>query len=139
MIYISRTQSHPIYTTSKQNRVDLTSNYYTWYFEERSNNFSFTVAPDDWSDSSYYCAFTMSDRFSQNPPLPTSETGSVAISFRQGEYHYYIHQTANQYDLGLTSSLGIIENGILISLGTSSTLTFFTQSNDDTIRVFREY
>jgi hypothetical protein len=79
----------------------------------------------------------MSD--TQATGLPTSETGSVVVTFRQGEYHYYIHQTANQYDLGLTSSLGIIENGILISLGTSSNLTFFTESNDDTIRVFREY
>lgn len=82
----------------------------------------------------------MSDRFSESPTLPTSETGSVAVVFRQGEYHYYIHQTANQYDLGLTSSLGIIENGILISEGNDNfTMSFFTASNDDTRRVFRDY
>jgi len=81
----------------------------------------------------------MSDRFSQNPSLPTSETGSVAVVFRQGEYHYEIHQTSTQYDLGLTSSLGVIEVGILISEGDSFTLSFYTASNDDTIRVFRDY
>lgn len=140
MIYISTTQSHPIYTTAKQNKIDLTTNFYTWRIEERSNNFTFTIAPDDWSDSPYYCAFTMSDRFASNPPLPTSETGSVAVVFRQGEMHYEIHQTSVQYDLGLTSSLGIVEKGILISRGDATfTQSFFTASNNNTIRVFRSY
>jgi len=82
----------------------------------------------------------MSDRFSSNPPLPTSETGSVAVVFLQGEMHYEIHQTSVQYDLGLTSSLGIIERGILISEGNDNyTQSFYTASNDDTIRLFGDY
>lgn len=137
MIYISTTQSLPIRTTSVQNRIVLATNsFYTWVLNSSDNLREYVFAPDDFSTSAYYSAFTISTAF-PSPPGGYSETASVVLNLQPGEYRYRIHQTEFQYDLGLTSSYGVIEEGILISLGTYSPPNYYTASNDDIIRVFR--
>jgi hypothetical protein len=133
MIYLSTTQSTKVTTTTVQNRLSLASEYYTWNISNRNSFEEWSFSPDNFSTSLYYNYFTIS--------IGTSQifTGSnVTLNLDTGEYHYTVYQTTNQYDLNLNTSLGEIENGILIVLGTYSDIPSFTQSDDDTIRVFNE-
>lgn len=59
----------------------------------------------------------------------------------EGQYDYYVYQKSTQYNLSLSDNDLVVESGILIVEGTQSSLTTissFTASNDDTIRVFNE-
>lgn len=96
---------------------------------------SYTFSCYNWgaSYSNYYDAFTVSIG------SPAGLTGlSATIDAPAGQYDYSVYQTTSQYDLGLTSSLGIVETGILQIEGTYSEYTqqVFTASNADTIAVF---
>lgn len=112
----------------------MTSNY-TWVITNRDTFNSYTFSAQNWgaSYSNYYDAFTVS------VGLPQSLTGSnVKINAPEGQYDYMVYQTTNLYDLSLTTSLGVVETGILQILGTNSdyTQSVFTASNNDTIIVF---
>lgn len=133
MIYVSTTQSSTLITTTPQNRLSLATNNFTWKITNRDSFVEYTFAPENYSNSLYYASFTLS------VGTPTSSTGSnVVLNLDAGEYHYSIYQTTNPYDLTLTSSLGLVEVGILIVDGTSSTPQQFTASNQDTVRVFKD-
>lgn len=121
--------------TLKEKSPDLFTSNYTWVISNRDSFLTYTFSCDDWSAgfSNYYDAFTVSIG------LPISLTGSAAtIDATPGQYDYTVYQTTSKYDLGLTSSLGIVETGILQIEGTYSeyTQSVYTASNTDTIRVF---
>jgi hypothetical protein len=59
------------------------------------------------------------------------------IPLISGEYIYTVWETTNQYDLNLSTVVGMVESGILIYLGSSSIIPDFTQNNSTTIPVFR--
>lgn len=135
MIYLSTTQSSAIIATLKEKSPNLLTSYYTWILTNRDGFLSYTFSCDDWSSelSNYYDAFTVSVGTAQ------SLTGSTAtINAPAGQYDYTVYQTTSRYDIGLTSSLGIVETGILQIEGTFSEYTqaVFTASNTDTIRIF---
>lgn len=137
MIYLSMTQSSKVVATAKQNRIDLLSSYFTWKIVNRDSFDEWIFSADDWSNSDYYSAFTMS------VGQPQVATGSqITIDAIPGQYDYQIYQSSTQYNLNLDSVLGQVESGILIINGTNSNtdsgLISFTQSNDDTIKVFNE-
>lgn len=121
----------------KEKSPNLLTSYYTFVITNRDSFISYTFSAENWgaSYSNYYDAFTVS------VGTPQSLTGSaVMINVPEGQYDYTAYQTSAQYDLGLTSSLGVVETGILQVLGTNSNYTqsVFTQSNTDTIVVFNE-
>ncbi len=135
MIYLSTTQSRTIVATLKEKSPNLVSSNYTWVLLNRDSFISYTFSCDDYSAliSNYYDAFTVS------VGSPSSLTGSTAtINAPAGQYDYTVYQTTSKYDLGLTSSLGIVETGILQIEGTYSEYTqqVYTASNADTIAVF---
>ena len=133
MIYISTTASNTVTTTTLQNRISLANDYFTWKIINRNNFEQFVFAPLVSTQSSYYCQFTFS------VATPSVATGSI-ISFDlpYGEYHYEIYQTTSQYDLNLTTSLGIVETGLIKVPGIASTFSSFTASDLSTIKVFEE-
>jgi hypothetical protein len=114
-----------------QNRKSLASNFYTFKISNRDSFEEWFFSPDNFSTSFYYNYFTLSVGTQSVATGP-----NVVLDLEAGEYHYAIYQTTGQYDLALSTSLGIIEVGILIVGGTSSTPNTFTQSDDDTIKVF---
>lgn len=121
--------------TLKEKSPNLLTSNYTWVISNRDSFDFYTFSCDNWgaSYSNYYDGFTVS------VGLPQSLTGSVAvINAPEGQYEYSVYQTTSKYDLGLTSSLGVVETGILIIEGTYSeyTQSVFTASNTDTILVF---
>jgi hypothetical protein len=135
MIYLSTTQSLPVVATLKEKASNLLIDNYTWVIVNRDSFISYTFSAQNWgaSMSNYYDGFTVS------VGTPQSLTGSnVRIDAPAGQYDYYAYQTTSQYDLGLTSSLGLCESGILQIEGTFSEFTqsVFTASNTDTIIVF---
>lgn len=125
------TQSSLLTTTTVQNRISLGSNFYTFHISNRDSFKEWVFAPYNFSNSLYYNYFTLS------VGSPSVATGSnVVLNLEAGEYHYKLYQTTSEYDLNLTTSIGLVEVGILIVQGTSSTPNTFTQSDDDTIKVF---
>lgn len=135
MIYLSTTQSSEVVATLKEKSPNLLTSNYTWVITNRDTFNSYTFSAQNWgaSYSNYYDAFTVS------VGLPQSLTGSnVKINAPEGQYDYMVYQTTNLYDLSLTTSLGVVETGILQILGTNSdyTQSVFTASNNDTIIVF---
>lgn len=133
MIYLSTTQSSLVTTTTIQNRISLANNFYTWKINNRNSFEEYTFCPLVSTQSGYYNQFT----FSIGTPIVV--TGStITLDLEIGEFHYEIYQTTTQYDLTLSTSLGIVENGILIVPGIGSTYSIFTASNIDTINVFNE-
>lgn len=137
MIYLSTTQSTEIVATLKEKAYNLLSNNYTWVLTNRDSFDTYTFSCDNIgaSYSNYYDSFSVSCAISSASFL----TGSAAnLHAPQGQYDYTVYQVSNQYDLGLTSSLGVVETGILQIEGTYSeyTQSVFTASNTDTIAVF---
>lgn len=135
MIYLSTTQSLPMVATLKEKSPDLLTSNYTFVIVNRDSLLSYTFSAQNWgaSYSNYYDGFTVS------VGSPQSLTGSnVRVNAPAGQYDYTAYQTTSQYDLGLTSSLGVVETGILQIEGTYSqyTQSVFTASNSDTIVVF---
>ena len=131
MIYISTTQSSKVVVTL-DDLVTLTqSAYFTWKILSKNSLEETIFEADDFSISPYYNSFTLSVGTS------SSLTGSnVTLDIEQGEYEYTIYQTANQYSLS-TDGL-VLERGLMICLGTGSVDSTFTESNDDTVRVFTD-
>ena len=131
MIYISTTQSSKVVVTL-DDLVTLTqSAYFTWKILSKNSLEETIFEADDFSISPYYNSFTLSVGTS------SSLTGSnVTLDIEQGEYEYTIYQTPNQYSLS-TDGL-VLERGLMICLGTGSVDSTFTESNDDTVRVFTD-
>lgn len=131
MIYISTTQSSKVVVTL-DDLVTLTqSAYFTWKILSKNSLEETIFEADDFSISPYYNSFTLS------VGTLSSLTGSnVTLDIEQGEYEYTIYQTANQYSLS-TDGL-VLERGLMICLGTGSVDSTFTESNDDTVRVFTD-
>lgn len=131
MIYLSTAQPKDVYLTLRE-KATITGTatpYYTWQIQSRDSLEFTTFAPENFSQSPYYDAFTISIG------TPSSLTGSnVQLNIPQGQYDYTIRQTGTEYNLSLTGS--IVETGILQIIGTSTTINQFTQSDTNTTKIF---
>lgn len=128
MLYLSTTQSKSIVATLKEKSTLLTP-FYTWRILNRDSQVETIFAPENFSMSPYYDAFTVSIG------TPSQATGSnVYIDVVQGQYDYFVYQTPTEYSLSMTDS--VVETGILQILGTGVNIAQFTQSDDDTIKIF---
>jgi hypothetical protein len=116
----------------REKAINQVNNYYTWKISNRNTYDEYIFSPDNNSLSPYYDSFTLSIG------TQTSLTSSVILDCPIGEYHYSIYEMSSQYNLDINMSLGVIEVGLLIIEGTSSEIISFTESNDDTVKVFNE-
>jgi hypothetical protein len=96
-------------------------------------------SPDDFSDSPYYDAFTIS----VGPTV--SLTSSVVINARPGQYDFQVYQMPNQHNLDLGQANFLAESGILQVVGPDFSYVHpqldpvsFTASDSDTIKAFNE-
>lgn len=114
----------------------INSPYYTWKLINRDSFDEYIISPDNNSITDYYDSFTISVG-----STPSATGSSVMIDAEEGQYDYYVYEMSAQYDLNLSNAITMVESGILQIEGTYSslsTITSFTESNDDTIRVFNE-
>lgn len=119
--------------TLKEKSPDFLTTNYTWRLYNKDSHQEYIFSVEDHSTSDYYDAFTMS------VGTPSNATGSsVRLDAPAGTYDYFVYQTANAYDLNIANALAQVENGILTINATSSPVISFTQSDDDTIKVFNE-
>ena len=108
--------------TLREKSILSNSYYYTFDIQNRNSLNNFVFSPDDISPSFYYNRFDIQDAITQ------SFTGSVAINFEPGEYHYDVYQMQNQYDLDISNALKKVETGLLIVLSADTDQTIvFTQ------------
>lgn len=120
-------------TTLKEKSPNLFTTNYTWRLYNKDSHQEYIFSVEDHTNSNYYDAFTIS------VGTPSNATGSsVRLDAPAGTYDYFIYQTTNAYDLDINNALAQVENGILTINGTSSPVISFTQSDDDTIKVFNE-
>jgi hypothetical protein len=133
MIVLSTTQSNKVVVTLREKSTLITP-YYTWEVQNQNSLDTYVFSPDNFSLSPYYDAFTISIG------TPSSLTSSVTLNLVPGEYHYTVYESANQWDLVITPTSSVVELGLLFVLATFSLndIVSFTESNDDTIRVFNE-
>lgn len=128
MLYLSATQSKEIYITP-QVIINSTQSYFNFKIERQDGFAQKVFAPLNFSTSPYYYGFTVSIG------TPESLTGSnVVIDVEYGEYHYEVSLINTPYSL--TFSNLVIDNGILIVEATSSIILSYTQSDDDTIKIY---
>lgn len=118
--------------TLREKALNQLNSYYTWKISNRGSFEEYIFAPDNNSTSPYYDSFTLSIG------TQTSLTSSVVLNCEMGEYHYSIYEMDSQYNFDLNMSLGVVETGLLIIEGTSSNIISFTESDDDTIKIFNE-
>jgi hypothetical protein len=131
MLILSTTQSNKVVVTLREKSTLITP-YYTWQIVNQ-NSFDTTIfSPENFTTSPYYDAFTISIG------TPSSLTSSVTLDLVPGEYHYKVYEMNTQYDLNIQNAVDYVEIGLFIVDGTFSIsdIIAFTQSNDDTIRVF---
>lgn len=133
MIVLSTTQSNKVVVTLREKSTLITP-YYTWEIQNQNSLDTYVFSADNFSLSPYYDAFTISIGTS------SSLTSSVTLDLVPGEYHYTVYESATQWSLNITSTSSVVEVGLLFVLATFSLIDIvsFTESNDDTIRVFNE-
>ena len=120
-----------VIATLKEKSPNLVTTNYTWRLYNKDSHQEYIFSVEDHTTSPYYDAFTIS------VGTPSNATGStVRIDAPAGTYNYFVYQMTNPYDLNINNALAQVENGILTINGTSSEIISFTQSDDDTIRVF---
>ena len=131
MLILSTTQSNKVVVTLREKSTLITP-YYTWEIVNQDSFDRTIFAPDNFTLSPYYDAFTMSIG------TPSSLTSSVVLDLVPGEYHYVVYEMTSEYDLDILNAIDVVENGLFIVDGTYSIndIVSFTQSNNNTIRVF---
>lgn len=129
MLHLSPTQSNEVIVTLYEKCDNITNPYFTWKIIDRNGYNQYIFTTDDNSvEPYYYNSFTVSVGI-----------GSATAGYFNGgvgEYHYYIYEKSTQYDLSLSPTDNLVEEGILYVSGTDSTPTSFTQSDSDTVYYF---
>lgn len=148
MIYISTTQSSRVVLTLAEHtpfrdpyiHPDYApTEFYTWKITNRDTFEEVIFSPDDFSDSPYYDAFTIS----VGPTV--SLTSSVVLDIRPGQYDFAVYQMPTNHNLDLTQANFLAESGILQVVGPDFSYVHpqldpisFTGSDADTIKAFNE-
>jgi len=133
MLIISATGSTNVYVTLYENCQNIYNPYFTWVINRKGSNDTVYFTNDDLSYAPYYW-----NEF-QITPATNSNYGLTQgiIPLIPGEYVYNIWETTDQYDLNLTTGVGIVETGILIYDGIPSVTPDFTLNNNQVIPVFK--
>lgn len=105
MIRIEDDSNGVIYLTLREKSTELNPNY-TFKITHKESLYEYKFCAENFSYSPYWDAFTIS--------IGTGSATAGYVDCDYGEYTYEVYETESQYDLGLTSSLGLVETGILI-------------------------
>lgn len=105
MIRIEDDTTGSIYLTLREKSTNVNPNY-TFKIIHKESLYEYTFCAENFSNSVYWDAFTIS--------IGTGSATAGYVDCNYGEYTYEVYETTNKYDLGLTSSLGLIETGIFI-------------------------
>ena len=113
--------------------------YYTWKITNRDTFEETIFSPDDFSDSPYYDAFTIS------VGLTVSLTSSVCLNIHPAQYDFAVYQMPTNHNLDLSQANFMAESGILQVVGPDFSYVHpqldpiaFTASDSDTIKAFTE-
>ena len=140
MIYLSTTSPKKVILQNNTKQPDVLNSsvyYYTFKITSCDSFTEYVFSPDNFSQSPYYDAFTLSIGSVSSP------TGSVVINAEAGQYNFEVYRMPNAYNLNIASASYITEQGILQIIGEGTvynptTPVVFTQSDADTIKVFNE-
>lgn len=126
MLIISATQSTKVATTFYE-KATIPNPYYTWKLVDRNTFQEYFFYSEDFSNApTYYNYFTIS--------VGTLSATAGYVDIKPGEFHYTVYQQTTPYDL--TDSDTIVEVGILICNGTSSTLPSYVINDNATVVVW---
>lgn len=124
MLYIDYGSTSSVTVTLYEKCQNTTNPYFTWLVNGGDNKEQYVFCTDDFSSVPwYYNQFTFS---------------STLFAAPAGQYVYTVYEMAVQNDLNLDNAIGEVETGILNIVGTVSTIVAFTQSNTNTVKVFKK-
>lgn len=145
MIYLSTATPTKVILQSNKRPLpflqgDIESNYYTFKIVSCDSFKEYVFSPNNFSQLPYYDAFTVSIGNT------VSATGSaVMINADAGQYNFSVYKMPDQYNLNIGSASYLTEEGILqitdpngFNWDGNNTPVSFTQSDSDTIKVFKE-
>jgi hypothetical protein len=129
MIITSATQSTFVVSVCPGSRDDLNNQNYTFVLKNKD-----TLAVATFSSAGnlnpYWVGVTFSDA------TPVAATGpNIQLPLNRGEHLYKVYQTADVYDLSLSSTHSLIETGIWLHTGTFSTIRVSPTPPNNQIRV----
>lgn len=130
--YININTPKSLYFTLYEKCSNITNPYFTFQIKAKDSLNVYTFTTQDYSYAPYYWnVFTFS--------VSSTQSGLTAgiVQAPYGEYNYTVYEMANQYDLNVSNAINTIERGIWVINPTYSTTTMFTQSDENTITIFK--
>lgn len=121
-----------LYFTLYEKCSNITNPYFTFKITAKDSLKDYIFTANDFSYAPYYWnAFTFS--------MSTTQSGLTAgiVQAPYGEYTYEVYEMQNQYDLNINNAVKKVENGIWIINATYSKINMFTQSDTNTINIFK--
>lgn len=132
MLIVNNQGTSNLYVTLYEKCQNVFNPYFTWELIRKGSNDQIYWCNNDLSFAPYYW-----NQFQITIATASLGLTSGIISLIPGEYTYNIYETSEQYDLSLSTSIGIVETGILIYNGTSSVIPNFIINNNQSIPVYQ--
>ena len=104
--------------------------YFTFEIKAKDSLSKYFFTANDYSYAPYYWnAFTFS--------ISNGSATQGYINAPYGEYNYKVYEQQTQYNLNIASASKIVEEGIWVINATYSYINKFTQSDANTISIFK--
>jgi len=132
MLIVNNSGTSNVVVTLYEKCSNLVNPYFTWEIVRKGSNDVVYFTNEDISTSKYYW-----NEFQITPATSSYGLTQGLIPLIPGEYIYNIWETTNQYDLSLSTAIGIVETGILICGTNVNTIPVYTQNDNNTIPVFK--
>ena len=131
MIYLNETGSSRVVITLYDNCKNVVNPFFAWKLTDKdSNDITIFTAEDNSPVPYYWSSFT----FSVSPDI---DPFNGVINIPASTFTYEVYEMANQYDLDLSNSLGMVKNGILIIEATFSAPIAYVETNNTPTPVYR--
>ena len=132
MLIVSSTQSTYITLTLTEMAQNQLNPYYTFQINRKGSNDVVYFTNDDLSTSPYYNKYLITPSVNGNIGLTQG-----IIPLIPGEYSYICYETSEQYDINLSSVVGVVEKGIMTVQGEALNIPDFILNNNQTIPVYQ--
>ena len=129
MIYLQSGSNNVTVTLAEKS--SLTQSYYTWQLIRKGTFDNVIFYQDDISSVPYYW-----NEFQITVANYSGLTAGI-IQVNPGEWTYNVYEMSTPYDLNLTNTVGLVETGICIISGTSTSNSNYTGTNDNTITYYQ--